>query len=131
MKALVQIGGGITVQAEGEDTKSLFQQIADIQSTFEDTECGLCGCSKLKYVVREVDGNEFYELRCSNEKCRGKLTFGCPQKGVKNIYPKRYKVYHDGKNKGKAMKDEAGNAIALGVKKNGWVRYNPQTGVEE
>ena len=122
VKLLVKIGDNMTVQAEGKTTKDIFKEISKIQETFEDTQCGLCTSHHLQYSVREVEGNEFYELRCKD--CYAKLTFG-QAKGIDKLYPRRYKT----DDKGKALKDEKGKGVKLG--KRGWVKWNPETQSEE
>jgi len=129
MKALIPLGNGITAQVEGGDTQEMFKELARISATFEDSACAKCGNKDLKYVVREVGGNSFYEMRCSDHKCKAKLTFGTPQTGVKDLYPKRYHVHTDGKEKGSVIRDDDGKAKVRG--RWGWTIYNHETGEEE
>ena len=62
--------------------------MAQIQEVFEEENCGVCGGTDLRYVVRVVDGNHFPELVCQNQTCRAKLAFGQNKKGG-TIFPKR------------------------------------------
>lgn len=124
MKVEIKVSPNLTVHAEGKTSADVFKQIAAAQEIFEDHVCGLCGSDNLRYVVRKIEDNEFYELRCMA--CRAKLAFGHSKKDDK-MYPKRYQT----DAKGKALKDTNGKGIPLGTKKNGWVKYNPTTGQEE
>src|SRR5687768_9405163 len=109
--------GNLVGVCEGSTPHEVFKQIAEFQETFEDSVCGLCGNGNLKYVHRNVDANDFYELICLDPKCKGKLRFGT-SKEDKKMYPKRFVT----DNKGKTIKDEKGFGIKLGKKGNGWVR---------
>jgi hypothetical protein len=40
----------------------------------EKAKCGVCGSENIKFVVRVVDDNEYYELRCMD--CGAILSFG-------------------------------------------------------
>lgn len=116
MKVEIKVNESLTVHAEGDNPKDVFKQIASAQETFEDSKCGHCGNKNLRYVVRKVEDNEFYELHCTNGNCRAKLAFGSSKKDNK-LYPKRYQT----EAKGKAKRDENGKAIPLG--KWGWHIY--------
>lgn len=112
MKVRVRASKNVTVEAEGNDHKELFSQLAQLQEVFGEEKCGKCGGENLAFVVREVEGNHFYELHCRNPNCRAKLPFGAHKKGD-TLFPKR--------------KDEDGNWRG----QSGWVRYNKEKGVEE
>ena len=124
MKAQIPLANGVIVEVDGTTPQECFKQVAAMQAVFEDTKCGLCDSPNLLYTTRKIDDNEYFELRCKD--CYGKLTFG---QGKSNpLYPKRYVT----DAKGKAVKDEeTGKAIPLGKKKNGWVKWNPETQKEE
>lgn len=98
--------GRIKAQFENESAKELFTDINKFQEVFEEDTCGKCGCQDIKYVVRNVDDNQYYELRCS--KCGARLSFGVNKKGG-GLFPKRKD------NDGKWLPD------------NGWVKWNPKT----
>ena len=103
----------LTFEIEGDTQASIFSELAAIQEIF-DTEhaCGICGCTKLRYVKRTVDGNDFYELRCTgvdantNRFCGARFDFGQVKKPLGTLFPKR--------------KDKDGNWIP----NRGWYRYN-------
>ena len=61
----------------------LFQQLANFQEIFAETKCGKCGSENIRFQVRNVDDNLYYELRCMD--CGAKLAFRCHEKGWKTI----------------------------------------------
>ena len=97
---------GIT--AEGESHKDVFQQLASLQEVFDNRVCGACGSEHVKFVVRTVDDNNFYEIQCTEIKCRAKLAFGQHKKN-NSLFPKR--------------KDDEGNWLPS----SGWTKYVPVT----
>lgn len=102
----------ITISAEGNTQKELFERIAELQEVFTGESCGACGADS-RFMVREVDGNKFYELACV--KCHAKLSFGQHKSGGK-LFPVRFQ------RKGKEyIKDANGKMIPKG--KMGWEKY--------
>jgi DNA-directed RNA polymerase subunit RPC12/RpoP len=97
--------GRLSVELEGDGQKDIFQEISRFQEVFENTVCGKCGSENLKYVVRNVDDNFYYELRCQD--CGAKLAFGCHKKGG-GLFPKR--------KEGEEW-----------LPNSGWVKWNPKT----
>jgi ribosomal protein L40E len=97
--------GRINVEIEGDSQRDLFAGIARFQEVFEESKCGKCGSENLRFVVRTVDDNEFFELRCLD--CGARLSFGANKKGG-GLFPKR--------------KD--GDAW---LPDRGWVKWNPKT----
>jgi hypothetical protein len=71
---------------EGSGQKEVFKELATIQEIFGEEKCGMCSKNNLRFVVRNVEGNDFYELRCSD--CNGILSFGQHKKGG-TLFPKR------------------------------------------
>jgi hypothetical protein len=60
--------------------------LAAAQEVFEsESECGCCHAKELRFRVRVVDENEFYELACS---CGARFEFGQHKKGG-SLFPKR------------------------------------------
>jgi len=102
--------GKMSVELEGETQRDLFGKISAFQEVFDATTCGKCGSTNVKFIVRKVDDNEYYEIRCQD--CGAKLAFGCNKKGG-GLFPKR--------------KDAGGNRLPDG----GWVKWNPETQKEE
>ena len=97
--------GRLSVELEGDSQRDIFQEIARFQEVFEETVCGKCGADNIRFVVRNVDDNLYYELRCAD--CGAKLSFGSHKKGG-GLFPKR----KDGDN---------------WLRDRGWVKWNPKT----
>ena len=109
--------GRYEVKLEGKTHKDLVEQLASFQEVFENIVATYNGVTsdKVRWQVREVDGNKFYEQVCydDNPQIRNaRLSFGCHKVGG-GIFAKR-------KND-----DDTFN------KNNGWKRYNKATGKEE
>lgn len=102
--------GKVSVEFDGESQKDLFSQIASFQEVFEETKCGKCGSENLQFIVRTVEENDYYELRCKD--CGARLAFGVNKKGG-GLFPKR--------------KDKDGKWLPNG----GWVKWNPETNTNE
>jgi len=102
--------GRLSVELSGDDQKSIFAEIAKFQEVFEESSCGKCGSDNVRFVVRTVDDNEYYELRCAD--CGARLSFGVNKKGG-TLFPKR--------------KDPDGNWLP----DHGWVKWNAKTGQNE
>ncbi len=103
--------GRFSVEIEGENQKAIFAGISTFQEVFEQTTCGKCKGENLRFVVRNVDDNDFYELHCQS--CHAKLAFGQHKSKDGTLFPRR--------------KDNEGKWLPDG----GWVKYNPQTKKEE
>jgi hypothetical protein len=109
--------GRMTVEVEGKSQTDLFEQLAEFQDAFEVGSCirGKKSSDKVKFQVREVEGNKFYEMVCTDEDfdLKGaRLSFGQHKKGG-TLFVKR--------------KDKDGKWL----NNNGWVKYNKETGKEE
>lgn len=98
--------GKLTATFDADSPKDLFSQISVFQEVFDQAKCGKCGSENIRFVVRNVDDNEYYELRCMD--CGARLSFGLNKKGG-GMFPKR--------------KDKEGNWLPDG----GWVKWNPNT----
>ena len=98
--------GRITAEFDAESHRGLFNEINKFQEVFEEDTCGKCKGQDIKYIVRTVDDNQYYELKCNS--CGSKLAFGVNKKGG-GLFPKRKD------NEGKWLPD------------NGWVKWNPKT----
>jgi hypothetical protein len=103
MKVLYRASDKLTFELEGAGQKEIFKELAVIQEIFAEEVCGLCGKNNLKFVVRNVDGNDYYEIRCSD--CGAILAFGQHKKGG-TLFPKR--------------KDDEGNILP----NRGWHRWS-------
>tara|TARA_R110002110_G_scaffold71403_1_gene190932 strand:+ start:3584 stop:3913 length:330 start_codon:yes stop_codon:yes gene_type:complete len=102
--------GKISVEIEADTQIELFQNLANFQEIFAENKCGKCSSDNIRFQVRNVDDNLYYEAKCSN--CGAKLAFGVMKKGGR-LFPKR--------------KDKDGNWFPDG----GWVKWNPDTQKEE
>ena len=88
MKVKYKANDKLEFELEGSGQKEVFKELALIQEIFSEDKCGLCGCSSIKFVVRNVDANDYYELRCTEPKCGATLAFGQHKKGG-TLFPKR------------------------------------------
>jgi hypothetical protein len=78
--------GSLVIKVEGETQKDIFRELARAQETFEaETECGICKSTQLRFRVRAVDDNEFFELQCV---CGARFEFGQHKRGG-SLFPKR------------------------------------------
>ena len=105
----------LSVEIEADSHKSLWQQLASFQEVFEESACGKCKGTDLRFAVRKATDEkgktyEYHELRCNT--CKAKLAYGVLDDGKGGLFPKRKE---DGKWKGS----------------NGWVKWNPEKKVEE
>jgi ribosomal protein L40E len=96
----------LNIQFETDTVKDIVAQLYLLQEVFGETQCGKCGSENLRFVVREKDGNEYYELRCID--CGARLSFGVHKKGG-SLFPKR--------------KDADGNWLP----DKGWQKWNSKT----
>jgi ribosomal protein S27E len=79
--------GRMTVEIDADQPKKVFADIGMFQEVFENTACGACGHTDVRFSTREVDGNTYYELRCA--KCGAKLAFGSHNNDKGTLFPKR------------------------------------------
>ena len=98
--------GRFAVELDSDSQKDAFESIAQFQEVFEESICGKCGSENLRFVVRNVDDNLFYEIRCQD--CGARLELGVMKKGGR-LYPRR--------------KDKDGNWLP----DRGWQRWNSKT----
>lgn len=102
MKLFYKPNTKLEFELEGSGQKEIFKELATIQEIFGEEQCGVCKKSNIKYVVRTVDDNDYYELRCND--CGAVLSFGQHKKGG-TLFPKR--------------KDEKNNWLP----NNGWHKW--------
>lgn len=86
MKVTYTASDKLRFELEGSGQKEVFKELATIQEIFSEDKCGLCKKDNLKFVVRNVDSNDYYELRCND--CGAVLAFGQHKKGG-TLFPKR------------------------------------------
>ena len=100
--------GRIVFEIEEGSQKGLFEAISDLQEIFEaDDTCGMKGCesTNIRFRVREVKGNKYFELRCLD--CNAQFAFG-QNKDTKSLFPKR--------------RDEEGKLLP----NRGWFKWVPR-----
>lgn len=102
MKLNYRVNDRLSVELEGAGQKEVFKELATLQEIFGESKCGLCNKDSIRFVVRNVDDNDYYELRCD---CGGILSFGQHKKGG-TLFPKR--------------KDDEGNYMPS----RGWHKWN-------
>lgn len=88
MKVFYKANDKLSFELEASGQKEVFKELATIQEIFAEDCCGLCGSNNIKFVVRNVDSNDYYELRCAEPKCGAVLAFGQHKKGG-TLFPKR------------------------------------------
>ena len=98
--------GRMSVEFQVDTQVDLFQQLAFFQEVFGEASCGKCGSENLRFVVRNVEDNLFYEIRCQD--CGARLELGVMKKGGR-LYPRR--------------KDKDGSWLS----DKGWQRWNSKT----
>lgn len=86
MKVIYKANDKLQFELEASGQKEIFKELALIQEIFSETKCGMCGSTNLKFIVRSVEGNDYYELRCAD--CGAILSFGQHKKGG-TLFPKR------------------------------------------
>lgn len=89
MKAIVKLSEKLTIELDGSTQKDIFEKLAGVQQVFGEPKCGKCGGTDLRFQVREVDGNKYYEMVCMNPKCYAKLGYGQNKVGD-TLFPKRF-----------------------------------------
>lgn len=104
MKLRYKANNKLEFEVEGSGQKEIFKEIAAIQEIFGEEKCGMCGKDNIKFVVRNVDGNDYFELKCCDSFCGAVLSFGQHKKGG-TLFPKR--------------KDENNNYLS----NNGWHKW--------
>lgn len=105
MKARYKANDKLEFELEGAGQKELFKELATIQEIFGEEKCGHCGKPNIRYLVRNVEDNNYYELKCQD--CGAVLSFGQHKKGG-TLFPKR--------------KDDEGNYIP----NKGWYKWFPE-----
>lgn len=102
MKLKFKPSDKLEFELEGSGQKEIFKELATVQEIFSEDRCGLCKKENIKFVVRNVEDNDYYEMRCLS--CGAALSFGQHKKGG-TLFPKR--------------KDENGNWL----ENSGWYKW--------
>jgi len=106
MKLNYKINDKLSVELESDGQKEIFKELAVLQEVFGENTCGMCSSTSIKFMSRNVDDNDYYELRCSD--CGAILAFGQHKKG-NTLFPKR--------------KDDQGNYLP----NKGWHKWQKPT----
>lgn len=107
MKVIFKPSAKLEFELEGSGQKEIFKELATVQEIFSEDKCGACKKDDIKFVVRNVEDNDYYEMRCLS--CGAALSFGQHKKGG-TLFPKR--------------KDENGNWLENG----GWHKWQKDKG---
>ena len=88
MKVDYQVTPGIHVTIEASNQRDIWKQMAELDEVFGITHCEFknCGSPNVIHVVRSVDGNDYFEMKCRD--CNAKLAFGQNKQGG-SLFPKR------------------------------------------
>jgi hypothetical protein len=86
MKITYKASDKLQFELEGSGQKEVFKELATIQEIFSEDKCGSCKKDDLRFIVRNVESNDYYELRCND--CGAVLAFGQHKKGG-TLFPKR------------------------------------------
>lgn len=105
MEANYKVNEKLEFRVEAKGQKEMFKELAVLQEVFGEESCGMCKKKNIRYVVRTVDDNDYFELRCTD--CGAVLSFGQHKKGG-TVFPKR--------------KDDAGSYM----EHNGWHKWTPK-----
>jgi len=88
MKVNFTVVNGLSFEFDTNTSVETFEQLAEIQEMFGDPYCGCCDSEKpVRFVKRTNDGNDYFELQCTN--CFAKLGIGQMKKEKGKLYPKR------------------------------------------
>ena len=86
MKVIYKAGDKLEFELDGAGQKEIFKELAVIEEIFSENTCGLCNKNNIRHIVRNVDDNNYYELRCND--CGAILAYGQHKKGG-TLFPKR------------------------------------------
>lgn len=86
MKLTYKVNERLAFELEAAGQKEVFKELAVIQEVFGENSCGACNKENIKFIVRNVEGNDYYELKCND--CGAILAFGQHKKGG-TLFPKR------------------------------------------
>jgi hypothetical protein len=114
MKVTMQVTPKIKVEFESTAQTDMFKQLSELQEVFGEERCGKCKANNLKFVVRTVKENNYYELRC--QKCNAVFSFGIHRSTGNTLFPKR-RDNDDGEVTGEP------NGW---LPDNGWLKWDPE-----
>lgn len=102
----------VTFELEASTPKDMFKLIAETQEVFGEKACGKCGKCNIRFVVRTVDGNDYFEFQCLD--CGARLSLGQSKQKPGHLFPIR-KLNKQGKPDRKTGEYDA--------KGKGWTMY--------
>lgn len=74
--------GRMAIKASGNTPKEVFGNMASLVEVLDAADvCGKCGDTGIVPKVRTIDKDSYYELACTNLKCRATLSFGQTREG--------------------------------------------------
>ncbi len=76
----------LNVEIQSESVKDTFKKLAEFQEVFDEQNCGICKNDNIQFIVRTVENNDYFELKCRS--CNAKLAFGQHRSGG-SLFPKR------------------------------------------
>lgn len=122
MKVLFHPSNYLTVEIEGDSDAALFKGISEAAEIFTCEDCGICKAGS-KFVVRkDKEENEYFELQCTDFKCRGRLSFGQQKKPKGKLYPKRrWASLSPGEQTNRGPEPKGGY-----LPNNGWYKWTPK-----
>lgn len=86
MKLKYTVNDKLEFELDADGQKEIFKELSSLQEIFGESSCGLCDSPNIKFVVRNVEDNDYYEIRCLD--CGAILAFGQHKKGG-TLFPKR------------------------------------------
>lgn len=133
MKAKLKVNANLILEVEGDDFAEVFKGLAIATEIFEHAKCGCCSNPNIRHVVRiDDEKNEYYELHCTDVKCRARLPFGQMKKPAGQLYPKnRWDQLSVKEKQKRAKEEEYANTHHGYLSHNGWYKYVPDKKTEE
>lgn len=86
MKVQYKVSGKMIIEIEAPNEKEMLEKLAHLDEVFGQDTCGACESKNVRFQVREVDGNKYYEVICKD--CGAKLAFG-QHKKTTTLFPRR------------------------------------------
>lgn len=75
-----------TIEIDCDSVKDVFREVGGISEIFNEEKCGLCGNTAIMPKTRSVEKNkkvyEYFEMGCTNSKCRARLSYGSDKMAV-------------------------------------------------
>ena len=119
MKARYSVGE-FDIEIEAPDLQTLIKEVTNLRNAIAYEICGKCKDPNTIVNWRNVDSNDFFELKCTNRSCGAVLQLGT-HKEDKTLYKKKMKT----NSRGKAEKD---GDKAVYLPDNGWLKYDKESG---